>query len=379
MAWLHRRTSRSNHPVLVAAVSPFIVYALPRSRTKWLARFLAYGDYDCAHDQIRYVRGLADVRAWLAQDFTGAVETGAARWWRLIQNLRPDLRTVVVRRPVAEVVESLLRLDLSGICTFDRAALLQVLRRMDRALDRIAAQPGVLSVRFADLDREDACAAVFQHCLPYPHDHGWWDSWRNLNIQADMRAMMRYFVTHQALMTKAGVSCRKQLRAVLEASTVRDEIEFAADGISIAEENFATFWRDGQALFRDHAAEVGPRDEVTLDINVPLIEALEHAGASQIMVARCNGRMFGYLATVIAPSLEDRNLVTAVQNVFYVAKDFRGLGMRLQRASLDRLAARGVGEIVMRAGVRGSGPDLGALYRRLGAQDYGRLFNLMVA
>ena len=69
---------------------PFVVYALPRSRTFWLSRFLCYAEWNCGHDEIRHARSLDDVRAWFSQSYTGTVETAAAPWWRLIQRLRPD-------------------------------------------------------------------------------------------------------------------------------------------------------------------------------------------------------------------------------------------------------------------------------------------------
>jgi hypothetical protein len=50
--------------------------------------------------------------------------------------------------------------------------------------------------------------------------------------------------------------------------------------------------------------------------------------------------------------------------------------MKLQRASLAALRERGVDEVVMRAGHRGSGPRLGTIYRRLGAEEFGNLYRL---
>ena len=50
--------------------------------------------------------------------------------------------------------------------------------------------------------------------------------------------------------------------------------------------------------------------------------------------------------------------------------------MKLQRAAIETLQARGVNEVFFRAGVRGSGPRMGAMYRRLGAADDGQLYKL---
>ena len=94
--------------------SPFVVFALPRSRSFWLSRYLSCAGYHCWHEQAPHFRSLGDVQAWLSQDFTGASETTAAPFWRTIVAARPDVRVLVVRRPVGEVVDSLMRLDMRG-------------------------------------------------------------------------------------------------------------------------------------------------------------------------------------------------------------------------------------------------------------------------
>ncbi len=144
----------------------------------------------------------------------------------------------------------------------------------------------------------------------------------------------------------------------------------------IVAEAFDTFWRDGHALRAEHAAEVGDREGVSLDPNVDLFKRLEANGALQLLTARCNGRLVGYLAAIAAPSLEDRSLISSSQTKFFVSGDFRGLGPRLERAMVDLLRRKGVHEVLLRAGVRGSGSKLPALYRRIGASECGQLFHL---
>ena len=67
---------------------------------------------------------------------------------------------------------------------------------------------------------------------------------------------------------------------------------------------------------------------------------------------------------------------SAVHTGFYASKEFPRLGMKLQLAANDRIWQRGVREIIMRVGVRGDGPRLGVLYRRLGAEPCGELHRL---
>ena len=154
--------------------------------------------------------------------------------------------------------------------------------------------------------------------------------------------------------------------------------EAGADGVVIQEEAFDAFWHDARALIAEHVREIGPRDGVELDLNTDLARSLEQQHALQIVTARCNGRMFGYLVTIVSPSLENAGHSVATQTSFFVSRDFRGLGLRLQRASLALLRAKDVREVVMRTGVRGSGPRLGVLYRRLGARLLGESYSLVL-
>ena len=358
--------------------TPFLVLALPRSRTAWLSRFLSYGEFHCAHEQARHIRSLEDVRSWLSQDFTGAAETSVARWWRLIRHLRPDLRIVTVRRPVEQVVESLMRLDLRGIFAFDRDRLAREMQRLSRALDRVENSAGdVLSVGFDDLADEAACRRVFEHCLPYQYDPLWWEELAPINVQADMRALMRHALAHRHQMAVAGTTLRRQLRADLGARRSSPAAP-DADGIVIQEEPLEAFRRDAAPLFAEHCAAVGePADQFERK-NWPVIERLEQAGAWQIMTARLNGRMLAYLTAVIGPSLETPGVLTATQAAFFAGADAKGmnLGPRLQRAATAKLRERGVTEVYLRAGIRGTGPRLGILYRRMGAQPFGEMFKL---
>lgn len=353
--------------------SPFLILALPRSRTRWLAAYLTYPPFSCGHEEARHWRNIADVRAWLSQPNTGTCETAIVRWWRLIPKLHPSLKIVVVRRPIDECVESLMRLDLGGDFNFDRSRLRVALIKHDRALDTVERHLSPLVVRFKDLDQEDVCGAIFEHCLGMPHDHGWWSRWAPLNVQCDLRAILRYSRAYASQMTLAGRLALAELRP----QRMRILIPGAEDGIDICEEPIARFMADGHNLFAEHCIAVGePPDQHTRK-NIPLIEALAAAGRMQIITARSNGRLLAYLCSFFAESLEEVGLITATQTLFFSSEDApSGLGLRLQRAAIAESKRRGVGEIYMRAGVRGSGPKLGILYRRLGAREHGMYWKL---
>lgn len=350
--------------------APFIVYALPRSRSFWLSQYLSYGDYECAHEHARHLRTMGDIRSWLAQDYTGTAETTVAPWWRLVRQIRPDIRTLVVRRPVGEVVESLMRLDMAGVCSFGRDVLTRQIQRLDRALDRIEANvQGVMSVRFDDLADEDVCAEVFEHCLGYAHDHDWWASIEKVNLQVNMRAMMRYYLAH-----------KEQIEALAKAAKYRVLASLPrrveTDGVTLQEETFDASFPDAKRLFAEHALAVGEPPDAYLRKNIPLIKALADAGSAQIYTARSNGRMFGYLLSVIAPSLESEKIKTAIHTLFYASPDAPRVGMKLQRAAVASLWDKGVDEVYLRSGPRGDGPRMGAVYQRMGAVPDGEWYKL---
>lgn len=349
-------------------MTPFIIYALPRSRTAWLSRFLTYGEWVCGHDELRHCRSLDDVKTWLSQPCTGTVETAAAPYWRLAETYAPGARVVVVRRPAPEVVDSLLRLGGPA----DRELLTYEMRRLDRKLEQIERRiPGALSVSFADLERQETCARVFEHCLPYKHDPSWWSALAPINIQINFMALMRYCTAYRAKFEKLAGHAKQQTLLNMARRPVRE-----ADGLSIQVEPFEDFYRDGERLFKEHLLATDHEVDGYTRKNLPLMRRMDELGCMQIVTARSNGRMFGYLMSIIGPSLEDENIISALHMTSFASKDFPGLGLKLQRAAAGFLRQRGVTELFMRSGVRGSGPKMGALYRRLGAEEFGQLFRL---
>lgn len=344
---------------------PFVIFGLPRSRTFWLSRFLTYGDWTCGHDELRHARSMEDVDAWLSQPCSGTVETIGAPWWRLLRHRRPDARIAVVRRPVGAVVDSLAGLG------FDPAVMRPAMERLDHKLDQIERRvPGVLSVSWDQLSTEAGCAAIFEHCLPCPFDPAWWRDMAGQNLQIDMRAHRRYVDAHLPQIVKLGKTALHLSIAAMRRDATPPE------GVTFQVEDFETFLRDGEGLFKEHLLAVGEAPDNYMNKNIPMMRLMETIGAMQIVTARSNGRMFGYLMAVLSPSLESEGVMSAMHMTFYADPSFRGLGLKLQRESVRRLKERGVDEVFMRAGTRGSGPKLGFLYRRMGAEPFGELFKL---
>ena len=318
------------------------------------------------------MRSLEDVRAWLAQPMTGTAETLAAPYWRLIAKVAPAARVVVVRRPVAEVVESILKLETFGAGQFDRETLTQAMRKLDAKLSQAAKRlPNVLEVQFSELEWAGTCAEVFEHCLPYKFDREWWEYLAPVNVQCDFHAHMRYAQAYAPQLLKFGEILAFKMRSDLAAKT-REPPE----GMSFQEEPYAAWVKDGVRLFEKHCVEVDEPPSSYPSKNWGSMREIAAAGNMQIVTARSNGRMFGYLMTVLYPSLEDPKRKSAVHTMFFADEYAPGIGLKLQRFALAKLKERGIDEVFFRAGPRGSGPKMGPLYKRLGAKPDGEVYRL---
>lgn len=154
-------------------LAPYAVFSAGRSRTMWLSAFLSYGICACNFEVLAKVNSLTQVMELLALPGFGAAETLSAPAWPLLLTAAPNMKVVVVRRPLDEIMNSLER-EAQGKLELDLPVLRRLLAYVQRALDKLSCQPQALTVDFHDLAREETCKAVFEHCLPYKHDSGWW-------------------------------------------------------------------------------------------------------------------------------------------------------------------------------------------------------------
>jgi GNAT superfamily N-acetyltransferase len=330
---------------------------------------LTYREWSCGHDEIKHCRSLDDLDSWFAQPCIGTVETAGAPWWRLLQRFG-DVKVAVVRRPVDEVVASLQRI---APAAFETAATTAAMQQLDRKLEQIERRlPNVLSVSFADLDAEAECRRLWEHCLPHPWDAQWWGYWRAVNIQENLGITLRYFSAYRPQLEKLAKTAKHRIIAGMR------PVGREYDGVEFQVEPFRSFYTDAEHLFEEHLVQTGQSPDDHRRKNLPLLAELDDIGALQCLTARIQQRMVGYLMTVIGPSLDAPDKIIGEHTIFFASPDVRGLGMRLQRAALDALRARGVDEVTLRAGHRGSGPRLGTFYRRLGAEPFGNLYRLEI-
>lgn len=348
--------------------TPFVILALPRSRTYWLSRFLSHGLWHCGHDEIQHMRSLDDVRTWFTQPNIGTVETTAAPYWRLLTHYRPDVQVVTIRRSPTDVLASVMRV----VPECDPESMWRLLRAADTKLDQIEARvPGVLSVKYEALVSEDACAAIFERCLRQPMQLEWWRTWDAVRVSGNLTAQLRYARAYLPQLQKLARVAKHTSLALMAGMSPR-----LPDGFTFQDESIDRWYAGATVLFREHMSQTGQDIEDWSRKNLPLGRRLDAAGAMQIMTARSNGRMFGYVMSIIGPSLDDPNALVAQQMPIFADPSCPGLGMKLQRASIAALRRKGITEVLGRAGTRGSGPKSGVMYRRLGFQDAGQMYRL---
>lgn len=91
---------------------------------------------------------------------------------------------------------------------------------------------------------------------------------------------------------------------------------------------YPRFMVESAALVRDHWREVGShRDVLKLNPSHDRYIAMQATGMLHILLARVDGKLAGYLFMLIAPHPRDQSARVAKDDLFYVAPQFRRLGL----------------------------------------------------
>lgn len=113
--------------------------------------------------------------------------------------------------------------------------------------------------------------------------------------------------------------------------------------ITFHSEDWETYFRDCQELWREHYEEIAVDKRMEMKPNVPVYEALEAAGELDILTARCEGRMVGYVLSLVRPHLHYANTLCGFEDAYFLSKPYRrGMaGVRMIKAWDARMRARG--------------------------------------
>lgn len=357
--------------------SPFLVMALPRSRTAWLSKFLTFRPWVCGHEQIRYFRTLEDAKTWFMQPYIGSSETLAGPFWRLLPRFAPNCRVLIVRRPIRDVVESTMKFNLLGV---DRNRLTESMKRLNAKLDQVESRyHNCLSVNFDELGDIEVARLIFEYCLGMQMPDQWFNMLNPVNIQIDIDAALRYVWTHSVPLARLNYAAKHQMLADLVSTPKIVPFGVWQDdsGLVIAEERFPDSFKEAQKMFEDHCVSVGQLPDEWTKNNIELLYQMDAVGKLQILTARSNGQLFGYLVTMLGSELDSSAIRSATHTLFYASDRWPGAGLKLQREALVRLRQKGYNEVLMRSGHDG-GDRVEILYKRIGANFDGKIFRIML-
>lgn len=329
---------------------PFVVFSLPRSRSAWLSAFM-----ECGHD---IGVQCATPEDFVAQIGAGTCETGAAFAYPLIRQLIPDCRFAVVRRPVAEVVGSFERLGITGLGP--------EMERRDRDLDAICAQRDVLTVDYADLKRQDTCAALYAHCRNAAMDLERWARLDGLNIQVDIVRQLTRLETNRSRI------------AGLKAEVFR---RLAKPGLQVVLEPWSdAFWSDAEALATAHFEEVdgGVEPKRPFKLDTGFMQRLYDGGVLKLFTARIDGRLVGYYTWNVTSDVESQGLLIAQQGAWYVAPGHPRIAGKMFDTAVSELRAIGVQCIFPHHRAQGRGAAIGRFFQRRGAKKIQDTYSLWI-
>lgn len=135
-------------------MTQFIIYSLPRSRSTWMQLWLHHKDgLSIGHDLAMTCYHWEQFIGLYDQGLTGTCETGAIVGWRLLRHCKPDVKTAVVFRDVAEVDASLRKFDI-----YARDDLVE--RRA--MLEEVASLDGVYSLDWKELSEVNAVKKLWE-------------------------------------------------------------------------------------------------------------------------------------------------------------------------------------------------------------------------
>jgi L-amino acid N-acyltransferase YncA len=131
-------------------------------------------------------------------------------------------------------------------------------------------------------------------------------------------------------------------------------------------EPWGTYYRDCQQLWIEHYDEIAvQKDRMEMKPDVASYKALEELGKLQIVVVRDDGRMVGYILSVIRPHLHYANVLCGFEDAYFLSKTHRRgmIGVKLIREAVRHMQAVGVQKVFF---MTKAALDMGSIFERLG-------------
>jgi L-amino acid N-acyltransferase YncA len=136
--------------------------------------------------------------------------------------------------------------------------------------------------------------------------------------------------------------------------------------ISYALEPWDRYYRDCQPLWPEHWDEIAvDKDRMPMRPDVATYQALDAAGRLQIVVVRDDGRMVGYILSVIRPHLHYADVLCGYEDAYFLTKSHRRgmIGVNLIREAIRHMKLVGVQKAFFMTKVA---LDMGPIFERLG-------------
>ena len=339
---------------LRGVIPPFVVFAMPRSRTAWLSHWLSgVAQVPVGHDLAIDADSIDQWLGYVARDFRGTCETGAVEVWPILRRSIPACRIITIHRPLEAVCASL------AAAGYDPP--LDDLTRRCVALESLSGQPGVLSLPFDALADPRACAVLQEYALGVPFD---WPAWReaaSLNVQINREQRLARLAERRPQI--------ERLRAEL--------IERLAEHrlfVSVGEERWTDVADDCERMGAVHHDEAKAGAEGAFKLNREAMLQLAEAGIWRVFTARVDGVLAGYCCWTHETNLEADAPKTMNHGPFYVSPEHarHKLGVRLLHVARDALVAEGYRVLRLHHTMHGRGARAGRLYEALGAVEYQR-------
>lgn len=143
-------------------------------------------------------------------------------------------------------------------------------------------------------------------------------------------------------------------------------------------EDWETYYRDCQSLWREHYEEVAvDKGNMVFGPDVSFYQFLGKNGGLQILTARSAGRMVGYCLVMVKPHPHYRAVLCGFEDSYFLSKPERkGMtGVRLIQRSVTALRARGVKKVFF---MSKEAKPLEAIFRRLGFSPSDRVWAMWI-
>lgn len=170
--------------------APFIIFALPRSRTYWLSRLL-----HVTHDLAIFSDSIDQfIHPLKTGELIGTVETGAMAGWRVIRKELPSAKFVVIKRPVDEIYNSLWSQNIYP--TFGE------LEAKEKILNEIVYLDGTETIEFRDLAIPSVVKWLYHHCLGIELSNNLLNEYQGQNLQLDLQSRMEILQNRSGAITR---------------------------------------------------------------------------------------------------------------------------------------------------------------------------------